>query len=47
MSAPSILAQRKLIKSFSQADMYALVSKALDFATSAEVIELVKSTVKM
>ena len=47
MSATSILAQRKLIKSVSKADMEALVEKALDCATSEEVIELVKSTVKM
>ena len=47
MSATSILAQRKLIKSVSKADMEALVEKALDCATSEEVVELVKSTVKM
>lgn len=46
MSATSILAQRKLIKSVSKADMEALVEKALDCATSEEVVELVKSTVK-
>ena len=47
MSATSILAQRKLIKSVSKADMETLVEKALDCATSEEVVELVKSTVKM
>ena len=47
ISATSILAQRKLIKSVSKADMEALVEKALDCATSEEVVELVKSTVKM
>ena len=47
MSATSVLAQRKLIRNLSKADMEALVEKALDCATSEEVIELVKSTVKM
>ncbi|MDD8049637.1 MAG: phosphoenolpyruvate--protein phosphotransferase [Thomasclavelia sp.] len=47
MSATSILAQRKLINSIDYKSMVDLANKALDCCTMDEVVELVKSTVKM
>ena len=47
MSATSILAQRKLINSIDKKEMEDLANKALDCCTMDEVVELVKSTVKM
>ncbi len=44
MSATSILAQRKLIRSLSQAEMAELANKAIDCSTMEEVVELVKKT---
>ncbi len=47
MSATSILAQRKLIRSLSKAEMEALAAEALTKGTMEEVIELVSSKVEV
>lgn len=46
MSATSILAQRKLIRNLSKADMEELANKAIQCATMDEVIDLVKEATK-
>lgn len=46
MSATSILAQRKLIRSLSQAEMAELANKAINCATMEEVVELVETATK-
>lgn len=47
MSATSILAQRKLIRDMSKAEMNELANKAVNLGTMEEVVELVKSTVNV
>ena len=47
MSATSILAQRKLIRSLSQADMEKLAAEALQKGTMEEVVELVKGATSL
>lgn len=46
MSATSVLAQRKLIKGLSKAEMEVLANKACDCATMEEVVALVKEVTK-
>ena len=46
MSATSILAQRKLIRSLSKADMEELANKAVQCSTMDEVVKLVKEATK-
>ena len=46
MSATSILAQRKLIRSLSKSDMEELANKAIQCSTMEEVVELVKEATK-
>lgn len=46
MSATSILAQRKLIRSLSKADMEELANKALNCGTMEEVVELVEKAIQ-
>ena len=46
MSATSILAQRKLIKSLSKAEMVELANKAINCSTMEEVVELVEKIAK-
>ena len=46
MSATSVLAQRKLIRNLSKADMEELANKALNCGTMEEVVALVKEVVE-
>lgn len=46
MSATSVLAQRKLIRNLSKADMEALANKAINCATMEEVVALVEEVIK-
>ena len=46
MSATSVLAQRKLIRNLSKADMEELAAKALNCATMEEVVALVEEVIK-
>ena len=46
MSATSVLAQRKLIRSLSKVEMTELANKALNCATMEEVVELVETATK-
>lgn len=46
MSATSVLAQRKLIRNLSKADMEELANKAINCCTMEEVVELVEAAIK-
>lgn len=46
MSATSVLAQRKLIRNLSKADMEVLANKAINCATMEEVVALVEEVIK-
>ena len=47
MSATSILAQRKLIRSMKKSEMNELASKAINCSTMDEVVALVKEYIEL